>query len=81
MKKICVKLGGWGKPEIFFIQGNKDTGVHGGCGKCSKISSTLLFLLSSKMLDIRVGIDKMFARIANREDLQKQGLPCLSRPF
>ena len=52
----------------------------------SKISNTFLFLFSGKMLVIRVGIDKMLVRIANREDsLQTassdMGLHCLSTPF
>ena len=36
--------------------------------KCSKISNTFLFPLSTKMLVFRDGIDKMLVRIANRED-------------
>ena len=39
-----------------------------GYSKCSKISSTFLFLFSNKMLIIMAGIHKMFVRIANRED-------------
>ena len=43
-------------------------------------------MFSNKMLLFRAGIDKMLARIANREDPdgKKQsdlGLRCLSRPF
>ena len=37
-------------------------------GKCSKISSTLLFLFSNKMSVLRTGIHKILVRIANRED-------------
>ena len=37
-------------------------------GKCSKISNTFLFLLSTKMLVIRAGIHKMLVSISNRED-------------
>ena len=58
-------------------------------GKCSKISKTLLFLLSTKMLVISAETHKLLVRIANREALirlllQKQsdlGLHCLSRSF
>ena len=40
-----------------------------GCySKCSKMSNTLLFLFSTKMLVILDGIHKMRVRIANRED-------------
>ena len=35
---------------------------------CSKISNTLLFLFSNKMLVIRAETHKMFARKAIRED-------------
>ena len=38
------------------------------CGKCSKISNSIFFLFSNKMLAIRAGILKMLVRIANRED-------------
>ena len=37
-------------------------------GKGSKILNTFLFLLSNKVLVFRAVIDKMLARIANRED-------------
>ena len=37
-------------------------------GKFSKILNTLLFLFSSKMLFIRVGMYKMLVRLANSED-------------
>ena len=37
-------------------------------GKRSKIWNTSPFLFSNKMLVFRVGIHKMLARIANRED-------------
>ena len=37
-------------------------------GKCSKILNTSHFPLSTRILAIRDGIDKMFVRIANRED-------------
>ena len=37
-------------------------------GKCSKISNTFLVPLSNNMLIFGVGIHKMLARIANRED-------------
>ena len=37
-------------------------------GKCSKISNTLLFFFSNKIVVIRAGIYKILVRIANRED-------------
>ena len=37
-------------------------------GKCSKISTNILFLTSNKMLVFRAGIHKIFVKIANRED-------------
>ena len=42
--------------------------------KCSKISSTLLFLFLNKMLVIRAGIHKMLVRTANREDPDQTGV-------
>ena len=36
-------------------------------GKCCKISNTLLFFLSNKILVIRTGINKIPVRVANRE--------------
>ena len=36
-------------------------------GKCSKTSNTFHSLFSTKMLDIRAGIHKLFVRNANRE--------------
>ena len=36
--------------------------------KCSKISNTILFLLSNKRLGFSAEIHKMLVRIANRED-------------
>ena len=53
--------------------------------KCSKISKSLLFLFSNKMVVIRAEITKKLVRIAIREDPdQKQSdlhLCCLSRIF
>ena len=40
-------------------------------GKLSKISNTLLFLVSNKMLVIRTDIHKMLVRIANREEFDQ----------
>ena len=37
-------------------------------GKCPKISNTVPFLFSHKMLVFRVGIYKMLVRIKNRDD-------------
>ena len=52
------------------------------CGKCSKISTTILDLFLYKMLVIRAVIHKMLVRIANREGKQSdRDLHCLSRPF
>ena len=36
--------------------------------KCSNILNTFLILISNKMFVIMAGIDKILARIANRED-------------
>ena len=36
--------------------------------KCSKISNTFLYLLSTIIMVIRTGIHEMLVRIANRED-------------
>ena len=42
--------------------------VRGLVKNCSKISNTLIFLFSTKMVVIRAGINNMLVRIANRED-------------
>ena len=55
-------------------------------GKCSKISNTFLFIFSTKVLVIKNETQKMFVRIANREQPDQTassvdlGLYCLSRP-
>ena len=36
--------------------------------KCSKISNNFLFLISSKILNIKAGIPKILVGIANRKD-------------
>ena len=41
---------------------------HNFYGKYPKISNTLLFLFSNKMLIIRAGIHKILVRTANRVD-------------
>ena len=52
---------------------------------CSKISNIFHFLFSKKIWVIRAKINKMFVRIANREDPDQTasdlGLHCLSKPF
>ena len=56
--------------------------VHSIYSKYSKNWYTFLFLLSNKMLVIRVEIYKMVVKKANREDTDQQsglGLHCLSR--
>ena len=62
------------------------TALIGMYGKCSKILNTFHYLFSKKMWVIRVKINKIFVRIANREDSDQTassdlGLHCLSRPF
>ena len=55
-------------------------------GKCYRISNTLLFLFSSKLVVISAGTNKFHVRIAKREHPDQtassdQGLHCLSMPF
>ena len=58
-----VPTGSFPSTEIYIEP--QDKSVY---SKCSKISNTLLFLFSNKMLAFRAGIHKMLVRIANRRD-------------